>query len=466
MTGSHLRPALRSAAPAAAPLAAVAVGVFAEGGYSPGARIAFAAAALVAAVVVLAISRAHVRAAAREPVVLVLLALAAVGALSALWTIGPVGRTLEWALVTAGYAAVAAAAAAVARRRFGVEALAAGLAAIAVVAAAMGLAAAVVFSPSFAERIGGVWRPGGPFEYPPALALLQVSALPALLAGMLHRSRLVGGTAAAGLALAGGVLALSASRVALALAVAVAGAALVLPAATGGARRAAVAAAVALGVAAGVVLALAAGAPPSRDGSYGGRLATLIAVTALAPPLWLAARALLARLRERAPRVPPVRRRVSAVAAVVVLAVAAGSLAYGAAPGRGQGPASGFLHGRADTWRAAVETFADRPLAGTGADAFLTGSARHQGGQTILFAHDLPLELAAELGIWGLALALALYLATGRALWRARSAAAVRLLGPAAAAFLIAGLVDWPWHLAGAGAVWAAAVGALAGSSN
>ncbi|MEA2479332.1 MAG: hypothetical protein QOJ07_1254, partial [Thermoleophilaceae bacterium] len=103
----------------------------------------------------------------------------------------------------------------------------------------------------------------------------------------------------------------------------------------------------------------------------------------------------------------------------------------------------------------------DRPLAGTGADAFLAGSARHQNGATVLFAHDLPLELAAELGIAGLVLCAALYAAACRSLWRARRAVAGWLLGPAAAAFLVSSLVDWPWHLAGAGAVWALAIGGI-----
>jgi hypothetical protein len=38
-------------------------------------------------------------------------------------------------------------------------------------------------------------------------------------------------------------------------------------------------------------------------------------------------------------------------------------------------------------------------------------------------------------------------------------------LGPAVIAFLIANLFDWPWHLAGADAIFALALGALAASS-
>jgi O-antigen ligase len=273
------------------------------------------------------------------------------------------------------------------------------VAAVAAGAGLAGLIAALLHAPPYAERIAGVWRPGGPFEYPPALALLEVSALPALLAAVTARARLTRLAGAAGLAVACGVLALAASRIALAMAVVVLGA---------------------------------------------------WAVRRRRPPM---------RVRFSH---PPMRVRF-ALPVVVAAALMAGGLAFGTAAGQGVGPKTGFLHGRASTWRAAVETFADRPLAGAGADAFLAGSARHQGGQTVVFAHDLPLELAAELGVAGLALALALYGVVGRALWRARGTRAAVLLGPAAAAFLVAGLVDWPWHLAGSGAIWAVAVGALTG---
>jgi O-antigen ligase len=142
-------------------------------------------------------------------------------------------------------------------------------------------------------------------------------------------------------------------------------------------------------------------------------------------------------------------------AAVVVVALLAGGFAFGTA--------GDFLHGRASTWGAAVETFADRPLSGAGADAFLAGSIQHQDGQTTVFAHNLPLELAAELGLAGFALAIALYAATAALLWRTRATRAAALLGPAAAAFLVASLLDWPWHLAGSGAVFALSLGAMAG---
>jgi hypothetical protein len=303
---------------------------------------------------------------------------------------------------------------------------------------------------------------------------------------MAGRSRALAGVAAVGMAVAGGVLALSASRVGLAMAVAVGGWALV----AGGRARVVVAAALGLGAGAGIALQLAVGGAATGSGSDSGRVAALAVVVALAGPAWLAVRMALDRRPARAKRgevtdrrppranaaevterrppranaaeVADRPRRLAAAAAVLAVAVVAGSLAFGAQAGRGAGAAAGFLHGRDSTWGAALDTFQDRPLAGAGADAFLAGSAQHQGGQTILFAHSLPLELAAELGIAGLALALALYVISARMIWRARKTSAGLLLGPAAAAFLVASLVDWPWHLAGAGAAWAIAAGGLA----
>ena len=149
------------------------------------------------------------------------------------------------------------------------------------------------------------------------------------------------------------------------------------------------------------------------------------------------------------------------VGAGLIAALVAGSLAFGA----GDGPESGFLHGREDTWEAAVDTFLDRPLHGAGADAFLAGSARHQDGAAIAFAHNMPLELAAELGLLGLLLAASVYVSTASLVWRRRSVRAGWLFGPAALAFPLANLLDWPWHLAGLGAIWAMACGALAGSA-
>ena len=161
--------------------------------------------------------------------------------------------------------------------------------------------------------------------------------------------------------------------------------------------------------------------------------------------------------------VPGVRRGAGRagwrLAAVALVAAVVGSLAFSG----GDGPSSGFLHAREDTWRAGLEAFADRPLVGAGADSFLAASARYQDGSAIRFAHNLPLDFAVDLGIAGLLIALALYWFSIRLVYAARASRAAWLFGPAVLAFLASNLLDWPWHLAGAGAVWALAAGSLAG---
>ncbi len=102
------------------------------------------------------------------------------------------------------------------------------LVALAGVEAAIGLSAAALHSLPDAERIGGSWRPGGTFQYPPTLGLLQVAALPVLLRGM-TAGRLVAVAAALGAALAGAVLGCAGSRLDLVFAAAVALVALAWP---------------------------------------------------------------------------------------------------------------------------------------------------------------------------------------------------------------------------------------------
>jgi O-antigen ligase len=150
------------------------------------------------------------------------------------------------------------------------------------------------------------------------------------------------------------------------------------------------------------------------------------------------------------------------VATVAVLGLAA--MASFAVAQRTTGPwiepSSGFTHGREDQWRAAVDTALDHPVLGAGSEAYLRASAANQGSEVSRYAHDLPLEAWAELGPLGLLLVLALVGFTGGLVWRIRGDPRAWLVAPAAAAFLVANLVDWPWHLAGAGAMWAAALGA------
>jgi O-antigen ligase len=151
------------------------------------------------------------------------------------------------------------------------------------------------------------------------------------------------------------------------------------------------------------------------------------------------------------------------VAVVACAAIAATAVTVIADRGTGcQGDAS---HGRVGIWRAAVSTAADRPLQGFGSGTFLQASREHQlehRPRPTRFAHNLALEAWVELGLFGLALLIAFYVAVGALVVRAvRTNPHAYLLVPYAAAFPLANLLDWPWHLLGAGMLWALAIGGV-----
>jgi hypothetical protein len=427
--------------------AAVAVSTLDGGGFSPGAQTLLVLLAALSLLLAVLFDPDHVIAIARQGPVVVLVALGALALLSAAWTIGSARESVRDGLVILAYAALAVAAGAL-TARVGPLPIAVGLAALAGLEAAIGLSAAALHTLPDAERIGGSWRPGGTFQYPPALGLLQVAALPVLLRGMTVHAR-VAVPAALGAALAGAVLGCADSRLDVLLAAAVAVMALTWPPRPR--ERGELVAALVLILLAAIGGHILLGEHVSRGA--GGSTARLVLVGLLC--LGLAAAWL--PVREFARRERPRR---AMVVAVVIAAAATAVIGIVTVNGSGGSPSRGGLaHGRTQEWKAAVETWLDRPLAGAGSGAYYQASLVHQGSSPTLYAHDLPLELAAELGALGLILGLALYASTVFALVRGRARLAICLLGPGVAVFLIANLVDWPWHLTGLGAAWACALG-------
>jgi O-antigen ligase len=414
---------------------AMAVPTFSGGGFDASSRslfIALAGGALLAAVVLDAGGAVRD---ARSPLALALAALAGLSLLSAAWTVGASAAALRWGLVIGAYAAVLVAAATVTSAT-GPWLIAGGIAVLAFIEAVVGLHAVASHTLPEAERLRGSWRPGGTFEYPPALALLEVGALPVFSCAMGQSRAPVAGAAAGATVLAGAVLGLADNRLAVALAAAVLLVLMLRPSARPQARAAAVGASV-LGASGGLLAALVLGAHVG--------LALLAVAAGIAWPM----------VRRGLPLLP--RGSLAAVAlSTTVLAVAA--VAAGSAP------ATDLLHGRGEQWRAAVQTWLDRPVFGAGADAYYVASIRHQRVDQSLFAHDLPLELGAELGLLGLLLGVALYFCAALSVARAWHATAILLLGPLVVAFLVSNLLDWTWHLAGLGSIWAAAAGALTGA--
>jgi O-Antigen ligase len=444
-------------------LGAVGVAVADGGGFDPTPQWAFSGIAAAAAAIAVLWKPTRAWLLVRSAPIVVLLAIGMVCALSAAWTIDGVSTALQAGALAAGYGCLALATAVLARPAVDV---AAAVSAIATATAVSGLVSVALLSSQEAERISHAWQAEGPFGYSHALALLQVGALPFLLRGMV-RGRLAAGTAATACAVLGiGAIVLSADRLEVALAALVVLFAVVFPRQTVGGRTRDAACAAALLAAAGfgIHLALGGRTPPTTSGEAG-RLLLLLVIIGASATAWGLYRDIARDRREpvEAPSVP--RWAVVLIAALAVsIALLAGVLS--ASPLGNRTAAHGsFTHGRVELFRASWDSFLDRPGQGYGAgpsaflDATIVRQAERQ--RVTIFAHSLPLELAVYAGVAGLLLGIALYVAVALRLWRVRFAPALWLLGPMAAAFLISNLVDWTWHLAGAGAVFALALGGL-----
>jgi hypothetical protein len=383
----------------------VGVSVFADGGFGAASQSAYTALAGVTLLLTVWLLPRATCTAAGSPLALALGALATLGVGSAIWTIsGQADAAVRWGLVFAAHGAVFIAACAF-TRVVGPRPLLVGIVLVATSEAILGLAAVAFHQSPMAEPIDGSWRPGGTFQYPPALALLQVAALPILSRG-LQRAPAFAVAAGSSAVLSGATIALAESRLAIVLA------------------------------------------------------ACLLVMLVLGP-------------RANAPS-----RLTATVLSILVLTGAVGGATLldasaGHGPGRTglarSGQSSGALpsdwsdqlHGRDREWLAAAETWLDRPVLGAGAGAYYAASLRHQGNSPTLFAHDLPLELAAELGVAGLLVAVILYAGVAELLAGTRHSPAARLLAPLVVIFTLSSLLDWTWHLAGFAALWATAAGGL-----
>ena len=421
-------------------LVAVTVAVVWRGGYGQDARSVVAVLAGLAAIAAIAFAPAAAARASRTLLVGSLAALAVLAALSAAWTIGAPGTAVRDGAAILALAAIVVAAATL--RAPWLHACV--LLGAAMGAALAGLIAAIGTNEPLALEICGTWRPAGPFEYPPTLGLVCAGALPVALALAGDRRRRVAASGALAAWVLATTVALTANRVSLALA----GGALV--AAVWLAPRGRALGPVALGV---VVVAAASALVVS--GNLGNAAAGTLLLAAV-PGLALCAFAASGRAR-------PDTSRMRWVAIVAVAAVAA--TAGGVIADREGGCGGEVSHGRLGIWRAAVATARERPLQGFGSGTVLPASREHQLEERPVptrFAHDLGLEAWVELGVAGVLLVAVWYFAVARLLVRAlRSRECAYLLAPAAAAFPLANLLDWPWHLLGAGVLWAVAAGGL-----
>jgi hypothetical protein len=425
-------------------LAAVAVAVAWRGGYTDDARGVVAALAGLAALAAVAAAPDAAGRAARHPIVLTLAALAALTALTAAWTTGVASDAARDAAAILALCAVVVAAASVPAP----AAHAAVLLVAAVGSAISGLAATIATSEPLALNLCGSWRPSGPFEYPPALALVCAGALPVALWAATERRRARAATGALAAWLLVTTVALTANRTGVGLCALAATACVAL------APRGRPVGPVALAT---IVAAAASAVVLHGDPARAGDGARLVALVPAALVVGAALRAGGARWSAG---------RASWTAAVGVAAVlATAAVVLG---DRGSPCGADPSHGRVGLWRAALHTAAQRPVQGYGAGTFLAATRERQLRERPIptrFAHDLPLQEWVEVGLAGLLAVLAWYVAVATTLVRElappKPNGAAWLLAPAVAAFPLANLLDWPWALTGTGALWAVAVGGL-----
>jgi O-antigen ligase len=155
----------------------------------------------------------------------------------------------------------------------------------------------------------------------------------------------------------------------------------------------------------------------------------------------------------------------AAIAAVFVL-VAPSSLHFGLKGSSGS--ANNATSGRAKLITGGLELFVDRPLGGYGSGSFETEYRRHEGGTTanaVSASHTIPVTIAAEQGVVGLALYTALILTALATLFRGAGRSPPRIAIAACFAALVlhtwvyADFLEDPltWTLLGLGVAFAIA---------
>jgi O-antigen ligase len=411
-------------------LTAVAAGLLGQGAFY--ARVRWYLGVLVAAATVLAlVAMPPRRDDARLPPVLAALALAAWAVLDAV-LLGVPAAGAGPALLLLGLVAVLL----VCRRLQPEdrEVLLLGVVALGLLVALAGWLGVAGRAGSWAWLGDGIWRASSTLTYPNAAAAVLVPVALVVLA------RLADAPGSLPLALAAtGLLAGAAATLSRAAALALA-VGLVVLAGLRGPRRTARAA---LGPCAGALVVLA-GLVPSMPAAGPARPA--LALAGLGAGLALAAG--LARLR--------------AVAAVVLVlgGVLLGCLAVAAAAG-GVGEGARLVAkaritlaspDRSGAVGAALRVAAEHPITGAGPGQAHLRSRGADGGTRIFgYAHNEYAQVAAELGLVGLALLAVLLVALGRLLWSARAAgppvAGWAGVVAATAAFAVHSGFDFVWHL-------------------
>jgi hypothetical protein len=411
-------------------LVAVAVGLLGQGAYyGPAQRLLglLVAAATLLALVAWPLTRDDLRHLPLVPAA----ALAGWALLDAVLLGQPVAGAAGLALLLAGLVAVLAVC-----RRLGHEdrdVLLIGVIGTCLVVALTGWVGVAWRVGSLTWEGDGIWRASGTLSYPNAAAAVLV---PVALVGL---ARLAGAPRSVPLVVAvTGLLAGAAATMSRAGAIALLAGLVVLAALEGPGRVLRVAA----GPCAGALVALA-GLVPSMLAA--GQPRPLVAVAGLAAGLAVAV-AIAA---------------VGAGRGVALLAGVALLCGLGAGPALGGGGGDAYRAvaesratlaspERSEALRAATQVVADHPLGGAGpGHTQLRWEGPDGGTRYFSYVHNEYLQVAADLGLVGVALLAVLLVALARLLWRARATAAGPWVGAVAAAcaFAVHSGFDFVWHL-------------------
>jgi O-antigen ligase len=168
---------------------------------------------------------------------------------------------------------------------------------------------------------------------------------------------------------------------------------------------------------------------------------------------------------------------IAVLVVLIVLGIAFGGRAWNkfSSADVGEVSAAGNAHlgevtsgGRVQFWEVALEAFGEKPIAGHGAGTFqFSWNQDRPLAMVVHNAHSLYLQAFAELGIVGgvLTLGMVLFLLwTGFGAWRAatgRQRELYAVLLSVSFAFALGAAFDWFWQIAGVGAVFFLATGAL-----
>ncbi|HMT06110.1 MAG TPA: O-antigen ligase family protein [Solirubrobacterales bacterium] len=428
---------------------------FWSGGFGDPARLALVLAGAVGLLASALRSPESLASAFRSLPVAGLLGLTLVGAISLAWTRAGVQDAAMIAMIPAAYAGLVVFAAGDPMLRRRRDLVGIWLAALAVISAITGLIGVMFEIGPWAIWLGGRLRPAGVVEYPPALALLQLGAMPVLARGWLGGKNCLWMVAGGSLIIGSSIILLAQSRVVLFLACVLIAVWLAWPERSLGVNRTEAMWAVLLWLTGGLLVTLGVQTFDSWPA------AILCVLVLLAVPR-VASNA-LDRLRRAVP--VGVRSTGPAVAAIVLIGLmAAGAAAVLlASPGltdQGMQADQGFDHGRVELWRVSANAASEEPLLGHGQGAFLETTIEEQ-DSPVRFAHSLVLESAVETGIPGALLACLVLVGSMACCWKRRLDFTAWLYIPMVFGFSALALVDWTWHLTGIGAAWALCLGCL-----